>query len=381
VTTTGSCDDCGAPDARVALGDATLCDRCADRRVAEFTGWPELGAPPPPIHLLGPDGVEHELRYRLWRAPTGICAELEEAGVAPGEGFHYAVLGDHDADVAELLALVRSTAEHEVGRQYLERSDLDGTWQVADTDVAGRFVWNDEGHGDPHRVVVDGRTLSWEQFGRAFAPFEGCQFRVEIGDRFDDRRPDAEILAFPTRREDVGQPALGPDASAAVDVEQLRRALAEFERSLRDAGASASSVRTTIDRAAAFVDYLAGETPAPRASASLPDADVDRARRWAQQRNDRLPERAIGQIRYEVDIAGQAVTMYECRPPWRPEYGPEWTRFPIVRFRYTKTRREWTTYWRDRNSKFHRYDPIPPSLDLQDLIDAVETDRSGIFWG
>lgn len=365
----------------MGLGDAILCDRCADRRVAEITGWPKLGEPPAPFRLAGPDGVEHDLRYRLWRAPTGICAELEEVGVPPVEGFHFAVLGDHEADIEELLARVRGAAEHEIAHQYLERSEIDGSWQVADMEVSGRFVWNDEGHGEPYLVVIDGRTLPWEEFGRAFASFEGWQFHVEIGDRLEDLRPDAQIVPFPTRDAEVPEQELGHDASAAVDVERLRRALPEFEKSLRDAGAPASAVRTTIDRASSFVDFLAGETPTPRASGSLPEADVDGARRWAQGHNDRLPERAIGQIRYEIDIEGQAITMYECRPPWRPENGPGWTRFPIVRFRYTKARREWSTYWRDRNSKFHRYDPMPPSRDLQVLIDAVEVDRSGIFWG
>jgi hypothetical protein len=381
VTTDRSCDDCGAPDARVRLGGTDLCDRCADRGVAQLTGWPELGEPPPPIRVLDPDGVAHELRYRVWRAPTGICVDLEEVGVVPGEGFWFSVLGDHEADVADLVAQVRHTATREVARRYRQRSEGDGSWQVADTDIAGRFVGNDDGYGEPHRVVVDGRTLSWDELGRAFTPFEGWQFRVEIGDRSDDLRPDADILPFPAHQRGGEEPAAGSVAADTFDVERLRRALPEFDRHLRASGTSASSVRTTIERAAAFVDYLAGETPTRQPSSSLPEADVAAARRWARERNDRLPERAVGQIRYEVDIDGQAVTMYECRPPWRPEYGPDWTRLPIVRFRYTKARRQWATYWRDRNSKFHRYDPMPPAPDLQDLIDAVEADRSGIFWG
>lgn len=113
----------------------------------------------------------------------------------------------------------------------------------------------------------------------------------------------------------------------------------------------------------------------------LPETGVARARRWVERRNDALPERARGQVRYELDIAARHLTIVECRPPWRPEYGPEWTRFPIVRFHYVKSRREWSTYWRDRNLKFHRYDPFPPSVSLDELLSAVETDRSGIFWG
>ena len=113
----------------------------------------------------------------------------------------------------------------------------------------------------------------------------------------------------------------------------------------------------------------------------LPETDVARVRRWVNARNDALPDRARGQIRYELDVAVRHVTLLECRPPWRAEYGPEWTRFPIVRFHYAAARREWAIYWRDRNLKFHRFDLVEPSRHIAELLDAVDNDRTGIFWG
>jgi len=46
-----------------------------------------------------------------------------------------------------------------------------------------------------------------------------------------------------------------------------------------------------------------------------------------------------------------------------------------------KARREWSTYWRDGNLKFHRYDPLPLTPVSDDLLVAVDADQSGIFWG
>lgn len=115
--------------------------------------------------------------------------------------------------------------------------------------------------------------------------------------------------------------------------------------------------------------------------AVLPETDVARARRWVAARNDSLPGRARDQVRYELDVADRHLTVMECRAPWRDGSDGEWTRFPIVRFHYVKTRREWSMYWRDRNLKFHRYDPFPPTSALDDLLAAVDADRSGIFWG
>lgn len=53
-----------------------------------------------------------------------------------------------------------------------------------------------------------------------------------------------------------------------------------------------------------------------------------------------LPERAQGLIRYELDVTDRTVAILECRPPWRPDFGPDWTRFPMPRLRYAKARGE-----------------------------------------
>jgi hypothetical protein len=77
----------------------------------------------------------------------------------------------------------------------------------------------------------------------------------------------------------------------------------------------------------------------------------------------------------------RTVTILECRPPWRPEYGPDRTRFPIARLRYTTSRNRWSLYRRDRNLKFHEYDIAEPRPDIQDLLDEIDRDPTSIFWG
>ena len=73
--------------------------------------------------------------------------------------------------------------------------------------------------------------------------------------------------------------------------------------------------------------------------------------------------------------------MVECRPPWPGDMGTDWTRFPICRFRYTKTRNEWSLLWRDRNLRFHVYDLARPTPHIDKLIREVERDPTCVFWG
>ena len=112
--------------------------------------------------------------------------------------------------------------------------------------------------------------------------------------------------------------------------------------------------------------------------AGLPELDIARVRRWCQQR---VPPHIRDQVRVECDIGSRHLTIVECRPPWREDIGPEWTRFPIARLRYTQATRMWTLYWRDRHLRFHRYDQLPPSPSIDDLLTEIDRDPTAIFWG
>ena len=79
---------------------------------------------------------------------------------------------------------------------------------------------------------------------------------------------------------------------------------------------------------------------------ALPELDVARVQRWCAAR---VPEHARHQVRVECEVAPRHLTIVERRAPWREDFGPEWTAFPIARLRYTAADKSWTLYWRDRN--------------------------------
>ena len=173
--------------AQVVLDGVRLCDRCADRRVAARTGYPELPDPPAPQVVVGPDGRTHSMRIRLHRAPTGVVAEAVESGCEPGDGYQVRVIGAHDVDVAMLVEQLRLQVRDEIATTYLVPHPARSGWQVREQEVAGRLVWAGDDDA-PYAVVVDGRTITWEELGHALDSFEGWRFRLLIDD-IDDVRP------------------------------------------------------------------------------------------------------------------------------------------------------------------------------------------------
>jgi Protein of unknown function (DUF3024) len=111
---------------------------------------------------------------------------------------------------------------------------------------------------------------------------------------------------------------------------------------------------------------------------AMPALDIAAVRAYCEQR---VPPHAIHQVRVEAIVDARAVTIVERRAPWRPEYGPQWTTGPVARLRYTAARREWTLYWRDRNQRWHRYPDHQPTSDVTELLEEIDRDPTGIFWG
>ena len=185
---TGHCVACGAPGAAVVLDGTLLCERCADRRIAAHTGWAELPDPPAPQVFLGPDGHAHTMAIRLQRVPTGVLAEAIEVGAEAGEGHRVQVLGDHEVDVAMLVDQLQVQIRDQIATTYLEPHPHRPGWLLRGGEVRARLVW--AGQDEPYAVVIDGRTLSWEEFGRTLEPFEGWHMHLQIED-IDDVRPDA----------------------------------------------------------------------------------------------------------------------------------------------------------------------------------------------
>ena len=68
---------------------------------------------------------------------------------------------------------------------------------------------------------------------------------------------------------------------------------------------------------------------------ALPELDIARVQRWCAAR---VPEHARYQVRVECQVAPRHLTIVERRAPWRDDYGPEWTSFPIARLRLHRRR-------------------------------------------
>lgn len=85
------------------------------------------------------------------------------------------------------------------------------------------------------------------------------------------------------------------------------------------------------------------------------------------------------QVNLTFKIIRDKVTLIETRPYFKDP--SIWTENPVAQFRFDYESKKWTLYCMDRNSRWHLYDLIKPSADFDDMLKALDDDRTGIFWG
>lgn len=185
------CEQCGdqtPPWNTIHLGSADgryklLCTSCFNARLAEATGFTDFESVRlDPIRMNDCEGEVHELHFQLRLLGDRIALdgfELPEDGAA---GYRFQLIGEADDDVFVLLGRLVEKIRRALSVRHIDFHKH----QIIGSKVRGRFEWDESQSGHLPLVVVDGRHLSWDDFGKILASMEGWQFRLEIADPSDE---------------------------------------------------------------------------------------------------------------------------------------------------------------------------------------------------
>jgi DUF3024 family protein len=103
------------------------------------------------------------------------------------------------------------------------------------------------------------------------------------------------------------------------------------------------------------------------------------ARRLGAFCQARVPPEVRNQVRLGYRITGSAVVLFEERPAFQPPH--EWREMAVAKFRFVGTQNVWRLYCQHRDQRWHSYQALPAAPSLKELLDEVDADPTGIFWG
>ena len=93
----------------------------------------------------------------------------------------------------------------------------------------------------------------------------------------------------------------------------------------------------------------------------------------------RVPPHIRDKVNLTFGFRGNSATLYENRPRWNDP--TEWIHMAIAQFRFNHSTGRWTLYCADRNNKWHQYLDVEPTSRFERLLDEVNADPTGIFFG
>lgn len=160
-----------------------LCLECFNREMAEYAGIDFKHPRFRPVDLPDAHGNMHSFCFATHLLGDKVSIEAYEEGADPG--YRFKVLGEPE-DVQKLFRKLMGKMRRALTRQHLVQEN--GRLTVADDlIVRGWFDWDDETEGQLPLLVIDGKAITWDDFGRILMTFEGWQFKLEIYDPSEER--------------------------------------------------------------------------------------------------------------------------------------------------------------------------------------------------
>lgn len=170
----------------IERGYRDLCNRCFNQEVAAAGEIDFSHVQFEPLELADTAGAGHRFHFAVRLLGDRVALEaFELVDGAPG-GYQFQVLGDAEEDLFELMGQMVPRIRRLLAQQHLKTEPHMRGLHIADLLVRGRITWDDNEDGRVPMLVIDGREISWEQFGRMVMGFEGWQFKFEIRDRSEE---------------------------------------------------------------------------------------------------------------------------------------------------------------------------------------------------
>ena len=162
-----------------------VCGRCWAQVLSEHVGKDVPHIELAPITMKTAEGQTHEFHFRYNPVP-GILKASELKDGSP-EGYEFSVLAEEGEPSASLVGRLLEKIRRGMAHQHLEPCNITtGGLSIKDETVCGRIEWDDEQDGRVPSLVIDGRSISWDQFGRMLMQFEGWQVRMDFLDESEE---------------------------------------------------------------------------------------------------------------------------------------------------------------------------------------------------
>jgi hypothetical protein len=138
-----------------------------------------------PMIVADCTGEPHEFHFRTHLFGTGVAVDAFELRGGIPAGYQFRIAGDPEGDLFVLFGRLIEKIRRALSIKHL--TDSGHGFRIADHQVVrGRVEWDDAQDGRLPLLNINGRDISWDEFGRMLMTFEGWQFTLKISDKSEE---------------------------------------------------------------------------------------------------------------------------------------------------------------------------------------------------
>ena len=170
----------------IERGYRRLCSQCFNGEAARAAGLEGFEhAKFEPVGLTDCAGEVHEFHFRTNLFGPGVAVDAFELRDGSPAGYHFQIIGDPADDLLVLLGRLIAKIRRALAVKYLVDGELG--LQIGDSRVVQGMVESDrDDDGRTPLLIIDGREVTWDEFGRMLMSFEGWQFKLNIADKSEE---------------------------------------------------------------------------------------------------------------------------------------------------------------------------------------------------
>ena len=170
----------------IERGYRRLCGQCFNTEVAKAAGLEGFEhAKFEPVGLADCAGEVHEFHFRTHLFGPGVALDAFELRDGSPAGYHFQIIGDPADDMLVLLGRLIAKIRRALSVKHLVDGELG--LQIGDNRVVQGMVESDRDYdGRAPLLIIDGREVTWDEFGRMLMSFEGWQFKLNLADKTEE---------------------------------------------------------------------------------------------------------------------------------------------------------------------------------------------------
>jgi hypothetical protein len=166
-------------------GYSELCSQCFNMEVAKLGGLDKFEHVKfKPVALTDCTGQVHEFHFRTRLFGPRVALDAFELRGGHPSGYQFQIIGDPEDDLLALLGRLIEKIRRALSTKHLIDGELG--LHIAEQVVRGKVEWDEAEDGRVPLLVIDGREITWEDFGRMLMSFEGWQFKLNIADKSEE---------------------------------------------------------------------------------------------------------------------------------------------------------------------------------------------------